>query len=284
MVPVGDTVDSQPLDTPVGRRNNICLAGQGAQTLVFSHGFGCDKTMWRQVAPAFTDRYRVALYDHVGSGNSDLSAYSTEKYSSLTGYADDAAVVCMELGGKCIFVGHSVSAMIGAEAVVNDPRSISELIMVGPSPCYLNDGDYHGGFERADIDDLLETLEANYLGWARRMAPVIMGRPDSPEYGQELEESFCRMDPEIAARFARVTFLSDSRALLPLVTVPTLVIQCSDDIIAPIEVGQYTKEQLAQGELVCLTARGHCPNLSAPEETVAVIDAFLSRGRTSGDV
>ncbi len=237
--------------------------------------------MWRHVASAFGSRYRVVLYDHVGAGGSDLTAYSESKYSSLTGYAEDAVEICEELGVRdCVFIGHSVSAMIGAEAAILAPERIGELVMVGPSPCYLNDGDYRGGFEREDLDDLLETLDANYLGWARTMAPVIMGRPDRPDFGEELSENFCRMDPEIAAHFARVTFFSDSRGILPRVKARTLVVQCTDDAIAPQVVGEYTAAHLPNSELIYLKARGHCPNLSAPEETIAVIRAFLEKGES----
>ena len=269
------------LDSRVGRRNNLRVGGLGGKTLLFSHGFGCDQTMWRHVAPAFGSRYRVALYDHVGAGASDLSAYSESKYDSLRGYAQDAVEICEELGVRdCVFIGHSVSAMIGAEAALLAPERIGELVMVGPSPCYLNEGDYRGGFEREDLDELLETLEANYLGWARTMAPVIMGRPDRPEYGEELGESFCRMDPGIAAQFARVTFFSDSRSILSRVKARTLVVQCTEDAIAPLAVGEYTAAQLPNSELVYLKARGHCPTLSAPQETIAVISAFLEKGKS----
>ena len=273
-------------DSRVGRRNHLLIGGQGEKTVIFSHGFGCDQSMWRHVVPAIARRYRVALYDHVGAGGSDLSAYSESKYSSLKGYAENAVEICEELGVRdCVFVGHSVSAMIGAEAAVLAPERIGELVMVGPSPCYLNDGDYRGGFERADLEELLETLEANYLGWARTMAPVIMGRTDRPEFGEELGESFCRMDPVIAAQFARVTFFSDSRGILPRVKARTLVVQCTDDAIAPTAVGEYTAANLPNSELVYLKATGHCPNLSAPEETIAVISAFLKKGEgeTGGD-
>lgn len=235
--------------------------------------------MWRHVAPAFLDRYRVVLFDHVGSGNSDKGAYHSERHNSLTGYAMDATEICVELDLHHVtFIGHSVSSMIGEEVAVALPDRVDELVMFGPSPCYLNDGEYRGGFEREDIEELLETLEANYLGWARTMAPYIMGRPDRPEFGGELTESFCKLDPRIAAEFARVTFFSDSRSLLPKIQARTLVVQCSEDAIAPRHVGEYTQAQIPNAELVYLEARGHCPNLSAPEETIAAILHFLEQG------
>ena len=244
--------------------------------MVFAHGFGCDQHMWRHVAPAFEPNHCVVLFDHVGAGRSDLSAFSPEKYASLAGYADDLVEVCQELAlTDVVFVGHSVSAMIGVLAARRSPDLFAKLVLVGPSPRYVNDGDYIGGFDRQDIEELLDSLDSNYLGWSRAMAPVIMGTPDRPELGEELANSFCRTDPEIARHFARVTFLSDNRDDLAGVTVPTLVLQCSSDVIAPRSVGEYVHRAIPDSELVILNATGHCPNLSAPEETVAAIKAFL---------
>jgi sigma-B regulation protein RsbQ len=237
--------------------------------------------MWRYVAPRFEDEFRVVLFDHVGSGKSDLSAYDPQRYSSLSGYADDVVAICSELGLRdVVFVGHSVSAMIGVLAAVAEPELFAKLVLVGPSPRYLNDADYVGGFSVADINDMLESLESNYLGWSSVMAPAIMGRPDRPELGQELTESFCQTDPAIARQFARVTFLSDNRADLPVVTTPTLVLQCSDDVIAPISVGEFVRDRMPNASMVLLNATGHCPNLSAPEETTAAIERFV-RGSAS---
>jgi sigma-B regulation protein RsbQ len=237
--------------------------------------------MWRYVAPRFEDEFRVVLFDHVGSGKSDLSAYDPQRYSSLSGYADDVVAICSELGLRdVVFVGHSVSAMIGVLAAVAEPELFAKLVLVGPSPRYLNDADYVGGFSVADINDMLESLESNYLGWSSVMAPAIMGRPDRPELGQELTESFCQTDPAIARQFARVTFLSDNRADLPVVTTPTLVLQCSDDVIAPISVGEFVRDRMPNASMVLLNATGHCPNLSAPEETAAAIERFV-RGSAS---
>jgi sigma-B regulation protein RsbQ len=244
--------------------------------MVFAHGFGCDQNMWRFVVPAFEDEYRVVLFDHVGAGGSELAAYDEQKYSSLDGYAGDVLELCAELELEdVVFVGHSVSGMIGVLAANAEPERFAKLILVSPSPRYLDDEGYVGGFGAADIDELLESLESNYLGWSSAMAPVIMGNPDRPELGAELTESFCRTDPQIARQFARVTFLSDNRADLGEVRVPTLVLQCSSDAIAPMAVGEYVDRALGDSALVVLRATGHCPNLSAPEETVAAIKTFL---------
>ncbi|MBG0832178.1 alpha/beta hydrolase [Planomonospora sp. ID67723] len=258
-------------------RNNINFLGNPAgRPILFSHGFGCDQNMWRFVAPAFTDRYRVVLFDHVGAGASDLASYSFERYSSLGGYARDVLEICREADLEdVVFVGHSVSAMIGVLAEIEEPERFGGLVLVGPSPCYIDDGDYVGGFTREDIDELLESLESNYLGWSSAMAPMIMGNPDRPELGAELTNSFCRTDPAIARHFAGVTFLSDNRADLRRVRTPTLILQCSNDVIAPQTVGEYVHRAIPGSELVVMEASGHCPNLSAPQETVDAIRAFL---------
>jgi sigma-B regulation protein RsbQ len=244
--------------------------------MMFAHGFGCDQNMWRWVWPEFAERYRVVLFDYVGMGGSDLAAYDPERYSSLQGYADDLLDICRELDlREVIFVGHSVSAMVGILAAGADPERFSRLVLVGPSPRYIDDEGYAGGFTREEIDGLLQALDSNYLGWSSNMAPAIMGNPERPELGEELTNSFCRTDPEVARQFARVTFLSDNRADLGRVRVPSLVLQCSNDVIAPPAVGEYVHQHLPDCQLVHLQASGHCPNLSAPEETVAAIKAFL---------
>jgi sigma-B regulation protein RsbQ len=262
----------------VVERNNVVLSGPArGQPMMFAHGFGCDQNMWRFVAPPFEDRYRVVLFDHVGAGRSDLSAYDRAKYASLQGYAADVLEISRELELRdVVFVGHSVSAMIGLLAAAEEPGRFDRLVMVGPSPRYLDDEDYVGGFTRHDIDGLLESLDSNYLGWSAAMAPVIMGNPERPELGAELTNSFCRTDPAIARQFAHVTFLSDNRDDLRRVDVPTLVLQCRDDVIAPLEVGEYVQRELPNAELVILDATGHCPNLSAPDETIAAIESFLA--------
>src|SRR3954462_12069345 len=258
-------------------RNNVRISGRpDGRPLLFAHGFGCDQNMWRFIAPHFEDRFKVVLFDHVGAGGSELSAYEPQRYSSLDGYAKDVNEICAALGLQdVVFVGHSVSAMVGVLAVNAAPRRFSKLVMVAPSPRYLDDRGYVGGFSREDIGELLESLDSNYLGWSSAMAPVIMGNPDRPELGEELTASFCRTDPEIAERFARVTFLSDNRADLATVTVPTLVLQYSEDAIAPQPVGEYVHRAIPGSRFHQLAATGHCPNLSAPEETVAAIRAFV---------
>ncbi len=249
---------------------------QSGQPMLYAHGFGCDQQMWRLVTPAFEDEHRIVLFDHVGAGGSDHSAYDRDRYGSLDGYAEDVLEVCQELDlTRVIFVGHSVSAMIGVLAAIREPERFDKLILVGPSPRYLDDDDYVGGFGPADIDELLDSLESNYLGWSSAMAPVIMGNPDRAELGEELTNSFCRTDPEIAAHFARVTFLSDNRADLAKVRTPSLILQCCADAIAPQTVGEYVHTQIPSSRLVVMKATGHCPNLSAPAETIAAIRAFL---------
>ncbi len=246
--------------------------------MVFAHGFGCDQNMWRFVSPAFEAGHRIVLFDHVGAGGSDVSAYDPERYGSLRGYAEDVLEICVALElSDVVFVGHSVSAMVGVLAAQRDPGRIGALVLVGPSPRYIDDEGYVGGFTREDIDGLLESLESNYLGWSSAMAPAIMGNADRPELGEELTNSFCRADPEIAAHFARTTFLSDNRADLGRIRTPSLVLQCSDDPIAPEAVGAYVARELAGSSYVQLAATGHCPNLSAPEETVEAIEEFLAR-------
>jgi sigma-B regulation protein RsbQ len=261
----------------VVRRNNGKVTGRDdGPPMLFAHGFGCDQHMWRFVAPAFEDSHRVVLFDYVGAGESDPSAYDPERYGSLDGYAEDVLEICRALELEdAIFVGHSVSSMVGALVAAREPGRIGKLVMVGPSPRYIDDEGYRGGFSRADIEELLASLDSNFLGWSSAMAPVIMGNDDRPELGAELTESFCRTDPDIAARFARVTFMSDNRADLGQVRVPTLVMQCSDDAIAPEGVGEYVHRAIPGSRLVRLEATGHCPNLSAPEETVDAIRAFL---------
>lgn len=257
-------------------RHDVKVTGNGDRFMVFAHGFGCDRNMWRFVAPAFEDQFRVVLFDHVGAGTSDPEAWDPEKYDSLEGHATDVVEIAEELGIEDgVFVGHSVSAMIGVLATNRAPKHFSQLVLVGPSPRYLDDEDYVGGFSREDIDGLLDSLESNYLGWSHQMAPAIMGNADRPELGEELANSFCRMDPGIAKRFAEVTFLSDNRADLARLSAKALVMQCSDDIIAPEAVGRYVHQAIPDSELVLMSATGHCPNLSAPEETVAAIQAFV---------
>lgn len=258
------------------KRNNVNFRGAGEKTMVFAHGFGCDQNMWRFVTPEFERDFRVVVFDHVGAGGSDLSAYDRDKYSSLSGYADDVVEIGRELGLQdAVFVGHSVSSMIGVLAAEKAPGMFGKLVLVGPSARYIDDEGYVGGFSAAQIEELLQFLESNHMGWSAQMAPMIMGNPDRPELGQELTNSFCRTDPEIAKAFARVTFTSDNRKDLARVTVPTLVLQCSEDIIASLEVGDYVNRNLPRSRMIVLQATGHCPNLSAPEEVVSAMRTFV---------
>lgn len=262
----------------VAKRNNVHVSGKGPATMFFAHGFGCDQNMWRLLAPTYASRYRVVLFDLVGSGRSELAAYDPKKYGTLDGYADDVLELVDDTddGGPSIFVGHSVSAMIGMLADVKRPGTFAAQIMVGPSPCYINDGAYVGGFEREDIESLLHTLDGNYLGWASNMAPAIMGAPEQPELAVELTNSFCRTDPEIAKQFARVTFLSDVRSVVPRLATPTLVLQCNEDLIAPVAVGEYLHRVLPHSTLSVIENVGHCPHLSNPSSSSVAIDAFLT--------
>ncbi len=257
-------------------RNNVHVSGRGDRAMVFAHGFGCDQNMWRFVAPEFETDFKVVLFDHVGAGGSDLSAYDHRKYSTLAGYAQDIIEIGHELGLKdAVFVGHSVSAMIGVLASLREPGMFRQLVLVGPSARYIDDGNYTGGFSEKQIGELLEFLEDNHMGWSAAMAPSIMGNPDRPELGEELTNSFCRTDPEIAKAFARVTFTSDNRADLPKVSVPTLILQCKEDIIASLAVGEFVHRQIPGSKMVVLDATGHCPNLSAPKEVVSAMHAFV---------
>ena len=258
-------------------RHQVKVSGRpDGQPMVFVHGFGCDQHMWRYVAPVFEDEFRVIVYDQAGCGAADPAAYDPVRHGSLQGYADDLVEICHELGvTDGVLVGHSVSAMIGLLADLTDDDLFAKLVMVGPSARYIDDTDYVGGFTQADIDELLDSLESNYLGWSSAMAPAIMGNPDRPELGEELAGSFCRNDPEIARRFAEVTFRSDNRADLARVQTPTLVLQCRRDAIAPVEVGRYIADTMPNAEFVLLDATGHCPNLSAPEETIAAMTPFV---------
>lgn len=258
------------------QRNNVQVRGTGETAMVFAHGFGCDQNMWRHVSPAFEGDFQTVLFDNVGAGSSLLDAYEPSRYGDLAGYADDLIEIIRELGfAGVVFVGHSVSAMIGVLAAIKAPELFSKLVLVGPSPRYIDDDGYVGGFGASQIEELLTFLGENPMAWSQAMAPAIIGNPDRPELGEELTASFCRTDPEIAKAFARVTFTSDNRDDLAKVSIPTLVLQCSDDIIAPLQVGQYVADRISGSELVILKATGHCPNLSAPEEVVAAIRAFV---------
>ncbi|WP_350029083.1 alpha/beta hydrolase [Caballeronia sp. GAFFF1] len=260
------------------KRHNVYVDGTGTTTMMFAHGFGCDQNMWRHFAPAFAQRYRTILFDLVGSGDSDLTAYDRAKYSTLEGHADDVLEIVEQLStGPVIFVGHSVSTMIGMLAAIKSPEQFAANVMIGPSPSFINDGNYVGGFERSDIEELLDTLESNYLGWSSTMAPSVMGAPEQPELAQELTNSFCRTDPGIAKHFARVTFLSDHRADLARVTTPTLIIQSNDDLLAPVSVGEFMRDVIPGSRLAMVENVGHCPHLSAPGPCIDATEDFLKQ-------
>jgi sigma-B regulation protein RsbQ len=264
------------------KRNNVNVIGHGTQPMMFAHGFGCDQNMWRFVTPGFMDDYKIVLFDYVGSGKSDLHAYKKERYISLNGYAQDVLEICVALDlKKIIFVGHSVSSMIGILAAIQEPDRFDRLILVGPSPCYIDDlPHYKGGFSREEIEGLLDMMDKNYIGWANFLAPVIMKNPEQGELARELEESFCSTDPVIARQFADATFFSDNRRDLPHVKVPSLIMQCSDDVIAPPEVGDYLHSHLSQSTFRVMEATGHCPHMSHPEETTRIIKEYLTASNT----
>ncbi|MFT5771898.1 MAG: sigma-B regulation protein RsbQ [Algoriphagus sp.] len=264
------------MSTDVLKRNNVTVHGKGTTPMLFAHGFGCAQQMWRYVWPAFAEDYKIILFDYVGSGRSDLSAYNAERYSNLNGYAEDILDICRALDlQEVIFVGHSVSSMIGVLASIKEPNFFKALILIGPSPRYINDQAYVGGFESQDIEELLATMEKNYIGWANFLAPAMMKNDNHPELGKELTDSFCSTDPVIARQFAEVTFLSDNRRDLKKVRHPSLILQCAEDMVAPNEVGNYLRDQLTSSTLVLMNATGHCPHMSAPEETVQLIKQYL---------
>lgn len=259
-------------------RNNVKTVGKGVTPMLFAHGFGCDQNTWRFVVPSFIDDYKIVLFDYVGSGKSDLSAYNAERYSNLYGYASDVLEICEALGLKdVIFVGHSVSSMIGILAAIRKPEYFSNLILIGPSPRYINENGYVGGFEKKDIEEFLDNMEKNFIGWANFIVPAIIKNPDRPELSTELAESFCSGNPQIARNFAIATFFSDNRRDLLNLKKPTLIMQCSEDIIAPIEVGDYLHAHLANSTLKSLKATGHYPHLSHPDETIQVMKKYLKR-------
>jgi sigma-B regulation protein RsbQ len=260
----------------ISRRNNVTVLGHGSKTLMFGHGFGCDQNTWRLITPAFEEDYRIILFDYVGAGNSDLSAWDHERYSDLQGYAQDIVDICDDLGFEdVIFIGHSVSSMIGLLAVKLRPTIFEKIVFIGPSPRYINDVDYKGGIEAQDLDDLLELMDSNYLGWSAMIAPSIMGNPEQPQLSEGLAQSFCATDPEIAKTFARVTFLSDNRADLSLLDIPNLTIQCNDDFLTSKWVAEYINQHTKKNTIAMLDSSGHCPHLSDPNGVIQAIKSFI---------
>lgn len=259
-------------------RNNVRILGRGRQPMLFAHGFGCDQTMWRFVVPAFQERFNVVLFDYVGSGRSDTAAYQALRYNTLDGYASDVLEIVEAADlHDIVFVGHSVSSMVGVLAATRAPERFSHLILVVPSARYINDPpDYVGGFSRADVEGLLDLMEKNYLGWASFLAPLVIKNDDKPELQQELTASFCAADPEIAKRFATVTFMSDNRGDLAQVSTPSFILQCADDAVAPPPAIEYVRNHLPNTTLRTLQATGHCPHMTHPEETIAAIDEYLT--------
>jgi sigma-B regulation protein RsbQ len=278
----GQPFANQPLEAieythPLLQRNKVRIVGSGEQVLLFSHGFGCSQQIWRYLTTSLATRYKLVLFDHIGSGESDLQAYEPTKYSSLEGYATDIVDICRTLDlHDVVLVGHSVGATIAMLAAIQEPSYFSKVIMLAPSPYYLNEPDYHGGFERDDIHQLLGLMDADYSGWSNMFSTILMGPKNEASLGGELAGFFCNTDPQIAKQFAATAFLADNRAEVPLLNIPTLILQCSQDAVAPEEVGEFLHEQLPQSTLVKLQATGHCPHLSAPLETLTAMDAFLS--------
>lgn len=264
------------MKTSVIYRNNVTQFGKGTQPLLFAHGYGCDQNMWRFITPEFENDYKILLFDHVGSGKSDASAYDFEKYDSLHGYAEDIVAICDELKlSKVIFVGHSVSCMIGILGSIQRPKLFEKLVLIGPSPCYIDQDDYKGGFSRKDIEDMVDTLESNYLGWSSHITPVIAGHPEKPEHSEELHNSFCQMNPEIAKHFAKVTFLGDNREDLSKVSVPAQIIQSHPDVISQREVGLYVHKNIQNSIYTQIEVPGHIPHLTNPLATTNAIRQFL---------
>ncbi|WP_439882612.1 alpha/beta fold hydrolase [Pontibacter sp. MBLB2868] len=258
------------------QRNNIEVKGIGEKAMIMAHGYGCDQNMWRYITPAFENDYKIVLFDHVGFGGSDVSGYSEDRYTSLKSYAKDVLEICEEMDLQdVVFVGHSVSAMIGVLAALQEPERFAKLILIAPSPKYINDDNYRGGFTEESINEMLEVLDSDYLGWSANMAPVIMGNPDKPELSAELTKSFCQSNEVVAKNFAKLTFLSDNREDVKRLQTEALILQCSDDVIAPLPVGEFLHQQIPNNTFVVMKATGHCPNLSAPDETVAAMKAFL---------
>jgi sigma-B regulation protein RsbQ len=257
-------------------RNHVHVSGRGTQPMLFAHGFGCDQNMWRYVAPAFEHAYRVVLFDYVGSGRSDVQAYDPDRYASLDGYAQDVLDVIHALDLRdIVFVGHSVSSIIGIIAANREPDRFARLILIGPSPRYIDDPPYVGGFARADLEGLLDMMDRNFIGWANFLAPIVAKNPDRPELTAELSESFCSTDPVIARRFAEATFFADNRTDLPHVRPPCLVMQCAEDTIAPTAVGEYVHRSLPRSTFRQMDATGHCPHMSHPDETIRIMKEYL---------
>eukprot|EP01013_Petalomonas_cantuscygni_P004879 TRINITY_DN15338_c0_g1_i1.p2 TRINITY_DN15338_c0_g1~~TRINITY_DN15338_c0_g1_i1.p2 ORF type:complete len:267 (-),score=70.09 TRINITY_DN15338_c0_g1_i1:31-831(-) len=257
--------------------NNINFAGSGEAPIVFAHGFGCDQSMWKQVAPDFEKDHRVILFDLTGAGQSNRARYDFTRYETLDGHAEDVVEILEELDLRDVtLVGHSVSAMIASLAAISAPDRIARLVLVAPSPCFLNDGDYIGGFEKTDLEGILDLMDENYLGWASQFAPQIAGEPGGGPAADDLTQSFCQTDPDVARHFGRVTFMSDRRADVPRTNRPALILQCSDDLLAPVGVGEWMHRSIEGSTLEVLPVNGHCPHMTAPDLTLGAIRRFLA--------
>lgn len=273
------------MTTNILKRNNVQIFGEGDKTILFAHGFGCDQNMWRYITPAYKENYKIVLFDYVGCGNSNLGSYNDERYSTLNGYAHDIIEICNALNLKdIIFAGHSVSAMIGVLAYVQAPQLFQKMIFVCPSPRYINDEGYIGGFEKQELEELLHLMDSDYMGWAGFLAPIVMKNHDKPELTEELKKSFCSADPVITKKFAQVTFFSDNRKDLNNINIPTLILQCAHDLIAPNEVGDFVHKNIPGSTLVNMEATGHCPHMSHPEETIKKINEFLETSEVNSQL
>ncbi|WBA42033.1 alpha/beta fold hydrolase [Hymenobacter canadensis] len=259
------------------KRNNVRVLGHGSRTLVLVNGFGCDQSIWNAVTPVLAKQFRVVLFDQIGAGDSDSTAYDPAKYASLAGYTQDLLEICRQLQlSQVTLIGHSVGAMICLLATIEAPELFRQLLLLCPSPCYTNHPSYHGGFEQADIDSMLAFMETDFVGWADSFAHFVMGTPDRPSLAMELAHRFCRNDPFIAKQFARVTFTADNRNDLQRVPTPCLLVQCAQDLIAPLEVGSYLLASIPRATLVTLPVSGHCPHVSAPLQTLTVLQSFMA--------
>jgi sigma-B regulation protein RsbQ len=265
----------------VWHRHHLAVIGEGPRTIVLAHGFGCDQRAWRHVAADLARDHRVVLFDHMGCGRSDAAQWTPQRYATLNGYAQDVVDICAQLPWRdLVYVGHSISGSIGILAAIAAPQYFDRLILVGPSPRFLNDPpDYMGGFEREDILAMLDLMDRNRIGWANYLAPVAMKNDDRPELSRELADNLCAGDPAIIRHFAEVVFMSDVRAELPKLTRPALILQCADDAIASGEVGAYLHQHLRGSRLRLMKATGHLPHLSHPQETIEMIRAELDASR-----
>ncbi len=259
------------------RKNNVSISGSGSKTLVFVHGYGCDQSMWRFVAPQFELSHRVVLYDLTGMGQSDLSEYDFKAYRTLQRHADDLTAILEDLEvSDGVLIGHSVGATIACLAALKCPERISALALVAPSPSFMNDAAYTGGFDREALEGLVNLMDENFLGWTSRVTPTIAGEDRAGETAAELTQSFCRTDPAIAKHFGRITFLADHRADMKRVEAPAAIIQCTDDALAPVDVGVWLSENMKRGTLKFIEATGHCPHMTEPAKTTEAIREFLA--------